>query len=76
MSNTITINIYYKKCDIEDQDKVQENRAARTPITNNKSGNMCVTCPQRFTKINGWNKYIHKKHTKLWCKKGATFFIS
>ena len=35
-----------EQCDIEDEDKVQENTANRTPKKNYKSGNMCWTSHQ------------------------------
>ena len=47
-------NIKYllDQSDIEEEDKVQEITAARSPVTKNKSGNKCVTCIQRFAKKN------------------------
>ena len=38
-----------RKCDIEDENKNQEITATKTPTKKKKTGNLCVTCNQRFT---------------------------
>ena len=39
-----------ERCDIEDEDKLQEITDARTFMKKNKYGNMCMICNQRFAK--------------------------
>ena len=39
-----------ERCDIEDEDKIQEITDARTFMKENKYGNMCMICNQRFAK--------------------------
>ena len=52
-----------EQCDIEDEDKDQENTAARTTMKKNKSGNMCVTCHQRCRKKTMYGINISTKIT-------------
>ena len=53
-----------EKCEIDDEDEVQQITAARTPMKKNEP--VCVTCNQAFAMKNWLKKLIRKEHTELW----------
>ena len=53
-----------ERCDIDDEDEVQETTAVRILMKKNRP--VCVTCNQTFAIKNGLKKHIQEEHTELW----------